>query len=76
MEDLSWVPPTCIGGHRLGPGRMSLSWIGCDCEHSGPSDTGGGRGHHVVFCLRHCRPERRPPGCMAELDQAPGAVRL
>lgn len=57
-EDLSWIPATDRAGHQLGPGRVSLSWVSCDCQP-------GNKGHHVARCrINGCGAgAEHPPGC-------------
>lgn len=40
----TWLPEACPDGHVLGPGRVSRSWVGCEC----PGASGGG--HEVIYC--------------------------
>jgi len=64
-EDLDWIPATCPNGHELGPGRLSLSWVSCDCPRAQLS-----RGHHVVYCRTlGCHARTLPPGCTGVKDQ-------
>jgi hypothetical protein len=39
------APWACAAGHRLGPGRVLVGWLGCTCA--------GGYGHRTWLC-REC----------------------
>lgn len=65
-EDLTWIPAACPNGHELGPGRLSLSWVWCDCQRA----RAGANGHHNVYCrIDGCHEGTAPPGCTGPKDQ-------
>jgi len=61
-----WVPAACANGHPLGPGRVNLTFVVCDCPA-----VADGRGHQTVRCRTvGCHaPAIRPPGCTGVRDQ-------
>jgi hypothetical protein len=46
----------CRNGHPLGPGQVSLGWIGCGCG------SGANGGHTTVMCWE-CRDVQHAPPC-------------
>jgi hypothetical protein len=67
MEDLSWIPAACPGGHELGPGRLSLSRVMCRCPAGREGD---GYTHAVVYCrINGCHRPTYPPGCPGPPNQ-------
>jgi hypothetical protein len=50
-------PERCQNGHDSGPGRITVSWVLCDCPPA-QDRAGGPAGHMAVFCnaAPGCRP--------------------
>jgi hypothetical protein len=45
-ETYPWMPAADANGHKLGEGKISLSFVAC---RGCPAATDG-RGHHVAYC--------------------------
>lgn len=67
LEDAyPWVPARDANGHELGPGKVNLTFMHCDC----PAVTDG-RGHQTVRCrVVGCKAAPiLPLGCTGPKDQ-------
>lgn len=59
-----YLPERCPNGHELGPGKVSTSFVPCDCDA-----VTDGRGHHIVHCrVIGCRSSYGPGGCLGRKD--------
>jgi hypothetical protein len=56
-------PLECANGHQWGPGRITVSWMMCDCGPALAARTLGPAGHLVEYC--------EAKGCRSALVQAP-----
>lgn len=64
-EVVEAAPATCAAGHRLGPGRVLVGWLGCTCAP-------GHYGHRTWLC-RECGHTTYEP---LHVDPAQGAGRV
>ena len=50
-----YYPERCAKGHKWGPGRITVSWVPCDCPPAAAAREHG-PGHLTVYCeTRGCR---------------------
>lgn len=50
----AWLPEVDDAGHKLAPGKVSISWVSCNCSGA------RGGGHNIYFCRQGC-PDKHWP---------------